>query len=205
MYPTLRTLGNNAVSGYSTWVHMCYRVHLAGTRVPGAENVRSQFCWRVQCAGTHVPSCFCFLFLSVVEFLKQVAACPGCAGTEDLEKDLNVDDDDPGQQGSPVSSVRSPPGLTAQTLHRQEKQQQQHQQPQHHHHQQQQHRQQPQVPLPLLSQRRRSKVGSVASGVSGGSDKSVMFGYEMADLCELTLEDRLDGIAYKVWAVVEAH
>ena len=26
-----------------------------------------------------------------------MAACPECAGTEDLEEDLNVDDDDPGQ------------------------------------------------------------------------------------------------------------
>ena len=114
-----------------------------------------------------------------------MAVCPGCVGTEDLEEDLNVDDDEPGQHGSPESSVHSPPGLTAQTLRRHERQQQQHQQPQHHHHQQHQHQQQPQVPL----DRRRRKVGSVASGMSGRSDKSAMFGYEMADLCELAVED----------------
>ena len=121
-----------------------------------------------------------------MDFLKQVAVCPGCVGTEDLEEDLNVDDDEPGEHGSPESSVHNPPGLTAQTLRRHERQQQQHQQPQHHHHHQQhQHQQQPQVPL----DRRRRKVGSVASGMSGRSDKSAMFGYEMADLCKLAVED----------------
>ena len=107
-----------------------------------------------------------------MEYLKQVAVCPGCVGTEDLEEDLNVDDDE--QHGSPESSVHSPPGLTAQTLRRHERQQQQHQ-----------HQQQPLVP----PDRRRRKVGSVASGRSGRSDKSAMFGYEMADLCELAIED----------------
>ena len=137
----------------------------------------------MQYAGTRVPSCFRFFFLFAVEFLKQVAVCPGCVGTEDLEEDLNVDDDE--QHGSPESSVHSPPGLTAQTLRRHERQQQQHQQPQQHHHHQHQHQQQPLVP----PDRRRRKVGSVASGMSGRSDKSAMFGYEMADLCELAIED----------------
>ena len=104
---------------------------------------------------------FSFFFLSAVEFLKQVAVCPGCMGTEDLEEDLNVDDDE--QHGSPESSVHSPPGLTAQTLRRHGRQQQQHQQPQQHHHHQHQHQQQPLVP----PDRRRRKVGSVASGMSG--------------------------------------
>ena len=112
-----------------------------------------------------------------------MAVCPGCVGTEDLEEDLNVDDDE--QHGSPKSSVHSPPGLTAQTLRRHERQQQQHQQPLQHHHHQHQHQQQPLVP----PDRRRRKVGSVASGMSGRSDKSAMFGYEMADLCELAIED----------------
>ena len=89
-----------------------------------------------------------------------------------------MDDDE--QHGSPESSVHSPPGLTAQTLRRHERQQQQHQQPLQHHHHQHQHQQQPLVP----PDRRRRKVGSVASGMSGRSDKSAMFGYEMADLCE---------------------
>ena len=108
-----------------------------------------------------------------------MAVCPGCVGTEDLEEDLNVDDDE--QHGSPESSVHSPPGLTAQTLRRHERQQQQHQ----HQQPQQHHQQQPLVP----PDRRRRKVGSVASGMSGRSDKSAMFGYEMADLCELAIED----------------
>ena len=112
-----------------------------------------------------------------------MAVCPGCVGTEDLEEDLNVHDDE--QHGSPESSVHSPPGLTAQTLRRHERQQQQHQQPQHHHHHQHQHQQQPLVP----PDRRRRTVGSVASGMSGRSDISAMFGYEMADLCELAIED----------------
>ena len=114
-----------------------------------------------------------------MEYLKPVAVCPGCVGAEDLEEDLNVDDDE--QHGSPESSVHSPPGLTAQTLRRHERQQQQHQ----HQQPQQHHQQQPLVP----PDRRRRKVGSVASGRSGRSDKSAMFGYEMADLCELAIED----------------
>ena len=114
-----------------------------------------------------------------------MAVCPGCVGTEDLEEDLNVDDDEPGQHGSPESSVHRPPGLPAHTLRRHERQQQQHQQPQQHHHHQHQHQQQTLVPL----DRRRRKVGSVASGMGGHSDKSAMFGYEMGDLCELAIAD----------------
>ena len=117
--------------------------------------------------------------------------CPGCVGTENPDEDVNVNDDDFGQP-SPLSSIHSPPGLSAQTLRHRDKQQQ-HQQPQCHqqprHHQQQQHKQHLQVPVPHLSHRRQRKGGSVANGMSGGSDKSMMFGYEMANLWELSLED----------------
>ena len=121
---------------------------------------------------------FLFFFLSVVEFLKQVAACPGCTGTEDLEEDLNVDDDDPGQHGSPVSSVHSPRArprrtcvATATTAAA--------------------------APPPSAATTPAASPGPSPSPLAqtphesewGGGDRSVMFGYEMADLRELTLED----------------
>ena len=101
-------------------------------------------------------------------------------GTEDLDGDVNVDDDELGPP-SPLSSANSPPGWTTQTLCRHDKQQQQHQQHNHHHHQ-------PQVPVPHLSHKRRRKAGSVASGMSGGGGGR-MFRDEMANLCELSLDD----------------